>query len=118
MNILAKWVLSALSFLLIANIVPGIHIASFWTALIVALLWGIIGVTLRPILLILTLPVTILTLGLFSFVINGLFLMLLSNIVKGFEVNGFASAFLAALALSVLSWILHFAFHKSAALVK
>ena len=114
MYIVGEWVLSALSFLLIANVVPGIHIASFWTALVVALLWGIIGVTLRPILLILTLPVTILTLGLFSFVINALFLMLLSNIVEGFDVSGFGAAFLAALALSILHWALHLIFHKNA----
>lgn len=118
MPILAKWVLSALSFLLIANIVPGIHIASFWTALVVALLWGLLGVTLRPLLVILTLPVTILTLGLFVFVINGFFLLLLAKVVEGFEVNGFSAAFLGALALSVLHWLLHFAFHKSTALVK
>ncbi len=113
MYMLAKWVLNALAFLLIANIVPGIHIASFWTALIVALLWGIIGVTLKPLLIILTLPVNILTLGLFTFVINGFFLMLLSTIVKGFEVSGFGAAFLGALALSVLHWFLHLAFRTT-----
>lgn len=113
MYILGKWILSALSFLLIAAIVPGMHIASFWTALVVALLWGIISVTLKPILIILTLPVTILTLGLFTFVINGFFLLLLSHIVKGFEVNGFGSALLGALALSVLHWFLHATFRKS-----
>lgn len=110
--------MNALSFLLIANIVPGIHIASLWTALIVALLWGIIGVTLKPILIILTLPVNILTLGLFTFVINGFFLLLLSSVVKGFEVNGFAAALLGALALSVLHWFLHLAFKTTTAVVK
>jgi putative membrane protein len=114
MNILGKWVLNALAFLLIATIIPGIHIASLWTALVVALLWGIIGVTLKPILIILTLPVNILTLGLFTFVINGFFLMLLASIVEGFEVNGFGTAIVGALALSVLHWFLHLAFRKSA----
>jgi putative membrane protein len=114
MNILGKWVLNALSFLLIANIVPGIHIASFWTALVVALLWGVISVTLKPVLIILTLPVNILTLGLFTFVINGFFLLLLARIVRGFEVNGLGAAILGALALSILHWFLHMAFRKSA----
>lgn len=118
MLILGKWVLNALSFLLIATIVPGIHIASFWTALVVALLWGIIGVTLKPILIILTLPVNILTLGLFTFVINGFFLMLLAKIVDGFEISGFGAAFLGALALSLLHWFLHLAFRASTAAVK
>lgn len=113
MFILGKWVLNALVFLLIANIIPGIHIASFWTALVVALLWGVIGVTLKPILIILTLPVNILTLGLFTFVINGFFLMLLAKIVDGFEVSGFGAAFFGALALSVLHWFLHLAFRKT-----
>jgi putative membrane protein len=113
MYILGKWVLNALSFLLIATIVPGIHIAGFWTALVVALLWGVIGVTLKPILIILTLPVNILTLGLFTFVINGFFLMLLAKIVEGFEVSGFSAAFLGALVLALLHWFLHMAFRKS-----
>lgn len=110
MHVLARWVLNALMFLLVANLIPGIHIASFWTALIVALLWGVIGVTLKPILIILTLPVNILTLGLFTFVINGFFFLLLARVVDGFEVSGFAAAFLGALALSVLHWFLHLAF--------
>ncbi|MDD5083474.1 MAG: phage holin family protein [Candidatus Moranbacteria bacterium] len=114
MLILGKWVLNALAFLVVANIVPGIHIASFWTALVVALLWGVIGVTLKPLLIILTLPVNILTLGLFTFVINGFFLMLLAKIVEGFEVNGFGAAILGALVLSLLHWFLHAVFRKAA----
>ena len=115
MLILGKWLLSALSFLLIANIVPGIHIASLWTALVVALLWGILGVTLRPLLMILTLPINILSLGLFTFVINGFFLLLLSKIVQGFSITGFGPAFLGALGLSLLNLLLHAVFGKRAA---
>lgn len=114
MNILSAWLVSALSFLMVAFVVPGIHIDSLWTALVIALLWGIIGVTLRPILLILTLPVTLITLGLFTFVINAFFLLLLSSIVKGFFVDGFLVALFGALALSGVHWALHLVFRKTA----
>jgi putative membrane protein len=113
MHILAKWVLSALMFLLVANIVPGIHVRSFWIALVLALLWGLIGITLKPILIVLTLPINIVTLGIFTFFINAFLFWLLSNIVKGFEVSGFAAAFLGALTLSVLNWLLHWVYGRS-----
>ncbi len=99
-------------FLVVANIVPGIHIQSFWTALVLAVLWGLIGVTLKPVLLILTLPINILSLGLFTFVINAFLLRLLSGVVKGFEVSGFGAAFWGALALSVLHWLLNLLFRE------
>jgi putative membrane protein len=112
MHLFGKWVLSALVFILVANVVPGIHIQSFWTALLLALLWGLVGITLRPILLVLTLPVTIATLGLFTFVINAFLLWLLSHAVKGFDVDGFGAAFRGALVLSVLNWVLHWTFGR------
>lgn len=113
MHVLGKWLLNALVFLVVANIVPGIHIRSLWIALILAVLWGIIGVTLRPLLLILTLPINILSLGLFTFVINGLLFWFLSSIVKGFEVAGFSSAFVGALTLSILHWVLHWIYGRA-----
>jgi putative membrane protein len=76
MNLILRWFINALVILLIAEIVPGITISSFWTALIVAIILGIINVTLKPILLLLTLPITILTLGLFTLIINALMLWL------------------------------------------
>lgn len=107
MHILFQWILNALIFLLVAEVVPGISIKSFWTALILALLWSIISVTLKPMLLILTLPINLLTLGLFTFVINAFFLILLSSFVRGFEVSGFVTALLGAFVLSVSHWIIH-----------
>lgn len=105
-----RLVLSALAFLAVANLVPGITVASFWTALVLAILWGIINITIKPIVLILTLPINILTLGVFTFILNGFFLWLLGGIVKGFEVQGFWVAVLGALVLSILnmliSWLL------------
>jgi putative membrane protein len=114
MNILGKWVLSALVFLLVANVVPGVHIQSFWTALVLALLWGLVGITLKPILLILTLPINIVTLGLFTFVINAFFFWGLSTLVKGFDVDGFKAAFLGALVLTLINWALYWVFGRAA----
>ncbi len=110
MSILARWLLSALMFLVIANVVPGIHVESFMTALLLAVVWGIITMTLKPILLILTLPVNILTFGLFTLVINGFLFWFLARLVPGFAVASFGVAILGALALSLLHMIVHLAF--------
>lgn len=93
--------------LLIAYYIPGISIASFTTALIVALLWGVLGLTVRPILGLLTLPINILTLGLFSFVLNAFLFWLLALLVPGFEVAGFIPALEGSVILSVISGLLH-----------
>lgn len=98
--------------LLIAHYVPGIAIVSFGTALLVALLWGIVGVTVRPLLGLLTLPITILTLGLFSFILNALLFWILSMLVPGFVVSGFIPALEATLILSVVSLALHMLLKK------
>ncbi|MDQ3075555.1 MAG: phage holin family protein [bacterium] len=105
MNFILKWLIVALSVLGTAYIVPGISITSFYIALLVALVWGLVSLILKPILHILALPITILTLGLFSFVINGLLFWLVSSVIDGFEVDGFLAAVLGALVVSVLSWI-------------
>ena len=76
MSIIMRLVLSALAFLAVANLVPGISVASFWTALVLAILWGLISITIRPVVLVLTLPINILTLGIFTFILNGFFLWL------------------------------------------
>ena len=102
--LIAKWLIVTLSFLLAAYLVPGIVVESFYTALILAFVWGVINLTVKPILTILTLPVSILTLGLFSFVINALLLLFLGTIIKGFEVDGFIAAFLGALVIAIAGW--------------
>lgn len=104
--IIIRWILSALTIMLVAVLVPGITVTSMYTALIVALLLGLVNAVIRPILVVLTLPVTILSLGVFIFVINALLLLLVSSIVKGFEVDGFGPAFLGALLIWALNWLI------------
>ena len=105
MNLIVKWLIGALAVLGAAYLIPGIVVASFYTALIVAALWGVVNVIVKPILVILTLPITILTLGLFTLVINALLFWFLGTIVKGFAVEGFVAAFLGALFVSVVSFV-------------
>lgn len=105
MELIAKWFISALSLLGAAYLIEGISIKSFYTALIVALFLGLINAIIRPILVVLTLPVTMLTLGLFIFVINGFLFWFLSTFIKGFEVDGLVPAIMGAIVVSVFSWI-------------
>ncbi len=107
MKIIIKFLLTAVAVLLASHFVPGIAVASFYTALVVALALAVVNLILKPILIILTLPINILTLGLFTLVINGLLLWLVSTFVRGFEVAGFTPAFLAALIISVVSFVGH-----------
>lgn len=100
-------VATAGALLLIATYIPGISIASFTTAIIVALLWGLIGLTVRPILGLLTLPINILTLGLFSFVLNAFLFWMLALVVPGFSVAGFIPALEGSVILSLVSALLH-----------
>ncbi|MEK7530616.1 MAG: phage holin family protein [Patescibacteria group bacterium] len=90
-----------------AYLVPGIHVADFYVALIVAILLGIIGVTLKPILAILTLPITLLTFGLFSFIINAAILWFVASFVDGFDIDTFVAALIGSLVISVVQWVLH-----------
>lgn len=100
-------VATAGALLLIAQYIPGISIASMTVAVVVALLWGLIGLTLKPILGLLTLPINILTLGLFSFVLNAILFWLLSIFVPGFSVAGFIPALEGSVILSLVSGIIH-----------
>ncbi len=104
MNYFLRFLLNAVAVMATAYIVPGIHVANFWSALIAALVIGIINTIIRPILLILTLPINIITLGIFTFVINGLMFWLASSIVKGFDVANFTAAFLGAIVFWIVSW--------------
>ncbi|MBI2047529.1 MAG: phage holin family protein [Parcubacteria group bacterium] len=104
MRLIAKWLIVALAFLLAAYFVPGISVESFYTALILAFVWGVISLLFRPILIFLTLPITLITFGLFTLVINALLFMFLGTFVKGFAVEGFVAAFLGAFVVSLASW--------------
>jgi len=101
-----RWVLNALILMLIPYVVPGVTVESFFSALVVAIVLALVNALIRPILLILTLPINILTLGLFTLVINGLMFYLVSAIVKGFEITNFTAAFFAALVYSIISLLI------------
>ncbi len=94
MNLLLKWLVTALAILISAYIIPGIAISGVWAALWLAVFLGIVNVILKPILILITLPINILTLGLFIFVINALLILFSSFVIKGFEVDGFWQAML------------------------
>jgi len=105
MYILFRWVFVAVSVLAAAYFIPGIFVASFYTALVVAALWGVANLVIKPVLVLLTLPINLLTLGLFTFVINAFLFWFLSTIVKGFDVAGFVPAFFGALLVSIFGYI-------------
>lgn len=102
MKLLLKWLLAACALLLVAYLYPGVQIQSFTSALIAAAVIGLFNVLLRPVLVVLTLPVTVLTLGLFLFVINALMFWAASGVLGGFHVNGFWAAMLGSLIYSAL----------------
>ena len=106
MGFLLRVLINAAAIYLVAHIVPGIEVSGVVAALGAGLVLGIINAIVRPVLVILTLPVTLITLGLFLFVLNGLCLWLTSLIVKGFVVGSFWSAVLGSLLISVVSWVL------------
>ena len=106
-RVLAYITATAVALLCMPRIVPGIEVADLRTAFVVALLWGLVSVLVRPVLALLTLPINLLTLGLFSFVLNaGLFLGL-SLLVGGFSVGGFIPALEATVVLTITSWVVH-----------
>jgi len=105
-RLLLLWILNALALLTVANFVPGIHLDSFADALIAALFLGLVNTLIRPLLLLLTLPVTVVTLGLFIFVINGLLFWFVGSILKNFIVDSFWYGVLGALLYSLFSWAL------------
>ena len=105
MGFLIRAVVNALAIWLATEIVPGIEAGSVTTVVVAALVLGLVNAIVRPVLLVLTLPLTLVTLGLFLFVLNALCLWLTSAIVPGFEVRGFWPAFWGALIVSALSWV-------------
>ena len=107
MNLIITWLVSALAIIVCAYILPGASVDTFVTALILALVLGIINVIIKPILLFLTLPINVLTLGLFTFVINALMIMLADYLVPGFSVANFWWALLFAIVLSLVNGVFH-----------
>lgn len=95
-----------MALLAVSYLLPGVEVSGFGAALLAAIVLGVVNVTLRPILLLLTIPISILTLGLFTVVVNAAMLMLVSNIVAGFEVHGLGNGLLATILLSVVSAVL------------
>lgn len=101
-----KWIGNALVLMIIAYVVPGVQVASFFTALIVALVLALVNAVIKPLIIILTLPINILTLGLFTLIINGFLFWFVSSVVKGFTISNFWIAVLAALIYSIFSMII------------
>jgi putative membrane protein len=97
MRLLLRWLISALALLALPYVISGIQLKSFYIALIVAVLLGLVNAVIRPVLILLTLPVTILTLGLFILVINALMFWFVASFVDGFVVSGFWAAFFGAI---------------------
>ena len=105
-RLLVQWLLSALALLLVSHFVPGFYVQGLGPALIAALVIGLLNATVGFFLKVITFPISILTLGLFLLVINGLMIMLASNIVRGFHVRGFGPAFWGAVVLALLGMLI------------
>jgi putative membrane protein len=106
MRLLAKWLLSALALLAVAYIYGGVVVTDFTSALIAAAVIGLLNMVVRPILVILTFPVTVVTLGLFLFVINALLFWAASGLLSGFQVSGFLAALIGSLIYSLLGLVI------------
>jgi putative membrane protein len=106
MKLLLVWLINTLSLMAVAYLMPSIHVSSFGAALVAALILGLVNAVIRPILIILTLPATILTLGLFIFIINGLLFWFVGSFSEGFFVAGFWAGVFGAIIYSLVSWLL------------
>lgn len=106
MRLLLRWAVNTLAILAVTRILPAFHLDSIWVALLAALLLGILNTFLRPILLVLTLPINLLTLGLFTLVLNGLILQILDWVLgERMQIDSFWWAILAALLISLITWV-------------
>jgi putative membrane protein len=106
MAIIILWFINALALIFVSYLLPGVHVAGFGSALIAAVVLGLVNTVLRPILIVLTIPVTLITFGLFLLVINALMFWLVGSILSGFQVDGFGWAMLGALVYSVITMIM------------
>jgi putative membrane protein len=106
MSFLVHWLIVGVALWVTTQVVGGVHISSMQTLIFAALVLGLVNALVRPVITILTLPLTIITLGLFYLVVNGLAFGLAAALVRGFEVDGFGSAVLGALVVSIVSWVI------------
>ena len=106
MRLLITWLINAAALMALPYLMHSVEVSSVGTALIAALVLGLVNTLIRPVLVLLTLPVTLVSMGLFILVINAVLFWLVANVVGGFEVAGFWSAFLAAILYSIISWAL------------
>ncbi len=106
-ELLVKWIVNSTALLVVVHVVSGVTVANWMTVFVAALVLGLLNAFLRPILVLLTLPVTVLTLGLFTLVINAFLFYLAAHLVRGFHVAGFWQAFVAAFVFSVVSFLLN-----------
>ncbi|MBI5252190.1 MAG: phage holin family protein [Desulfomonile tiedjei] len=106
-GILISWILGTITILLVAYVVPGVRVAGLSSAIIASAILGILNALVRPILVFLTFPLTILTLGLFLFIINALVFLLAGSIFRGFKVDSFGTALIASIIVSIVSFVLN-----------
>ncbi len=106
MSFLINWLLSGLAIVITAYLLPGVHLSGIKAALLTAIALGLINAVIKPVLKLLTLPFTIMTLGLFSLVLNALLIMLTAKLVPGFQVQGFLWALAFSLVLALVNWVL------------
>ncbi len=112
LNLLAVWIVNALALLALPYVVSTIQVAGFGTAMLVAVVLGLVNTLLRPLLVLLTLPVTLLTLGLFLFVINALMFWAAAQVLDGFAVNGFVAALIGSLIYSLIGMVIDVAMER------
>jgi len=106
MRLLLIWIFNAMALIAVAYLLPGIKVDGFTSALVAALILGLVNTLIRPVLVLLTLPITVITLGLFIFVINGLLFWFVGSVLKGFVVEDFTYGLLGAILYSLFSWAL------------
>jgi len=106
MKLIVRWLLLAAALLLVAYLYPGVAVSSFGVAMIAALVLGLLNTVVRPLLVLLTLPVTLLTLGLFLFVINALLFWAAAGVLEGFNVSGFTAALIGSLIYSICGMVI------------
>ena len=112
MRYFSRWLVTALIILMVPHLVSGVHVAGFGTALAVAFILALLNVLIRPLLILITLPLTVMTLGFFILIINALLFQFAGGLVSGFEVDSFGSAFLASLIVSFVSWFMNISFER------